>query len=51
MAGTLPGVSQQNLFLGLPMVLMPEEVVLLVENGESKRVLLRGFLELTVLAY
>ena len=32
--GTLPGVAQQNLFLGLPLVLMPEEVVLLVENGE-----------------
>lgn len=33
--GTLPGVAQQNLFLGLPLVLMPEEVVLLVENGQS----------------
>ncbi len=32
MAGTLPGVSQQNVFLGLPQLLMPEEVVLLVEN-------------------
>ncbi|KAJ7694205.1 hypothetical protein B0H17DRAFT_866661, partial [Mycena rosella] len=30
--GTLPHLSQQNLFLGAPMVLMPEEVVLLVEN-------------------
>ncbi|KAJ7109218.1 hypothetical protein C8R44DRAFT_551542, partial [Mycena epipterygia] len=30
--GTLPHLSQQNLFLGVPMVLMPEEVVLLVEN-------------------
>ncbi|KAJ9091119.1 hypothetical protein QFC20_007726 [Naganishia adeliensis] len=30
--GTLPGVAQQNLFLGLPLVLMPEEVVLLLEN-------------------
>lgn len=32
--GTLPGVAQQNAFLGLPTVLMPEEVVLLVQNGE-----------------
>ncbi|KAJ9125579.1 hypothetical protein QFC22_000541 [Naganishia vaughanmartiniae] len=31
--GTLPGVAQQNVFLGLPLVLMPEEAVLLVENG------------------
>ncbi|KAJ7100300.1 hypothetical protein C8R43DRAFT_907411 [Mycena crocata] len=30
--GTLPHLSQQNLFLGVPQVLMPEEVVLLVEN-------------------
>ncbi|KAJ7632465.1 hypothetical protein FB45DRAFT_745351, partial [Roridomyces roridus] len=30
--GTLPHLSQQNLFLGVPMVLMPEEVVFLVEN-------------------
>ncbi|KAF7363303.1 tRNA-splicing endonuclease subunit Sen34 [Mycena sanguinolenta] len=30
--GTLPHMSQQNLFLGVPMVLLPEEVVLLVEN-------------------
>ncbi|KAG7563027.1 hypothetical protein FFLO_01585 [Filobasidium floriforme] len=31
--GTLPGVSQQNVFLGLPLVMMPEEVVLLVQEG------------------
>ncbi|KAJ6496524.1 hypothetical protein C8R47DRAFT_1175935 [Mycena vitilis] len=30
--GTLPHLSQQNLFLGVPMVLLPEEVVFLVEN-------------------
>ncbi|GAA5905096.1 tRNA splicing endonuclease subunit SEN34 [Sporobolomyces salmoneus] len=30
--GTLPQVSQQNVFLGLPLVLAPEEVVLLVKN-------------------
>lgn len=35
--GTLPGVSQQNVFLGLPNVLMPEEVVLLVQEGELAR--------------
>lgn len=36
--GTLPGVSQQNVFLGLPNVLMPEEVVLLVQEGEIAHV-------------
>ncbi|KAJ7685032.1 hypothetical protein DFH06DRAFT_1074062 [Mycena polygramma] len=30
--GTLPHLSQQNLFLGVPMVLLPEEAVFLVEN-------------------
>ncbi|GAA5966331.1 hypothetical protein JCM3765_005260 [Sporobolomyces pararoseus] len=30
--GTLPQVTQQNVFLGLPLVLAPEEVVLLVKN-------------------
>lgn len=29
-AGTLPGVAQQNAFLGLPLLLAPEEVVLLL---------------------
>ncbi|KAG6874082.1 hypothetical protein C0995_006939 [Termitomyces sp. Mi166 len=32
LSGTLPHVSQQNVFLGMPLLLMPEEVVLLVEN-------------------
>ena len=36
LTGTLPHLSQQNVFLGVPLVLMPEEVVLLVENGESR---------------
>lgn len=35
--GTLPGVSQQNVFLGLPLIMMPEEVVLLVQEGESRQ--------------
>ncbi|GAA6016934.1 hypothetical protein JCM11491_006917 [Sporobolomyces phaffii] len=30
--GTLPQVTQQNVFLGLPLVLAPEEVVLLVKH-------------------
>ncbi|GJN88574.1 hypothetical protein Rhopal_001540-T1 [Rhodotorula paludigena] len=30
--GTLPQVTQQNTFLGLPLVLLPEEAVLLVRN-------------------
>lgn len=32
--GTLPGVSQQNAFLGLPMTLMKEETAYLVTQGE-----------------
>ncbi|KAF9452288.1 tRNA-intron endonuclease catalytic domain-like protein, partial [Macrolepiota fuliginosa MF-IS2] len=32
LTGTLPHLSQQNAFLGIPLVLLPEEVVLLVEN-------------------
>ncbi|TCD65634.1 tRNA-splicing endonuclease subunit [Steccherinum ochraceum] len=32
LSGTLPHVSQQNVFLGLPLMLIPEEVVLLVEK-------------------
>ncbi|KAI0317864.1 hypothetical protein OF83DRAFT_1119121 [Amylostereum chailletii] len=32
LAGTLPHLSQQNVFVGLPLVLMPEELVLLVEK-------------------
>lgn len=31
--GTLPHLSQQNVFLGVPLVLLPEEAVLLVEKG------------------
>ncbi|GAA5894080.1 hypothetical protein JCM8208_002343 [Rhodotorula glutinis] len=31
--GTLPQVTQQNVFLGLPLVLLPEEVVLLMRNN------------------
>ena len=31
--GTLPQIPQQNLFLGLPLELLPEEVHLLVKNG------------------
>ncbi|KAK2460606.1 hypothetical protein APHAL10511_007076 [Amanita phalloides] len=33
LTGTLPHLSQQNVFLGVPLVLMPEEVVHLVEKG------------------
>ncbi|KAG7452673.1 tRNA-intron endonuclease catalytic domain-like protein [Guyanagaster necrorhizus] len=35
LTGTLPHVSQQNVFLGVPLSLMPEEVVLLVENESA----------------
>ncbi|KAL5490525.1 SEN34 [Sanghuangporus weigelae] len=33
LGGTLPHISQQNVFLGVPLILMPEEVVLLMEEG------------------
>ncbi|KAG8933969.1 tRNA-splicing endonuclease subunit [Tulasnella sp. 418] len=33
LVGTLPSVAQQNVFLGLPLLLMPEEAVYLVEKG------------------
>ena len=33
--GTLPQVPQQNVFLGLPLELMPEEARLLVEKGAN----------------
>lgn len=33
LTGTLPHLTQQNFFLGLPLLLMPEEVVLLIEKG------------------
>ncbi|GBE82612.1 tRNA-intron endonuclease catalytic domain-like protein [Sparassis latifolia] len=32
LTGTLPHLSQQNVFLGIPLLLIPEEVVLLVEK-------------------
>ncbi|PPQ68492.1 hypothetical protein CVT26_003431 [Gymnopilus dilepis] len=35
LTGTLPHLSQQNVFLGVPLVLMPEEAVLLVETGAA----------------
>lgn len=35
--GTLPQVAQQNIFLGLPMQLLPEEVVLLVSKSTFYR--------------
>ena len=31
--GTLPHLSQQNVFLGVPLVLQPEEAVFLVDKG------------------
>lgn len=32
--GTLPQVAQQNVFLGVPLQLLPEEVAVLVEQRE-----------------
>ena len=39
--GTLPHLSQQNVFLGVPLVLQPEEVVLLVDKGREPPLLFR----------
>ena len=39
LTGTLPHLSQQNVFLGVPLILFPEEAVLLVEIGT----LLQGY--------
>lgn len=33
LTGTLPRLAQQNAFLGVPLVLMPQEVALLVDKG------------------
>lgn len=33
--GTLPQVSQQNVFLGVPLQLLPEEVAVLISERES----------------
>lgn len=33
--GTLPHLLQQNVFLGVPLVLLPEEAVLLVDKGRG----------------
>lgn len=38
----LPHLSQQNVFLGIPLVLLPEEVVLLVEKRTCYRFCLVG---------
>lgn len=35
LVGTIPNMSQQNVFLGIPLELMPEEARVLVENGHA----------------
>ncbi|CAE6421493.1 unnamed protein product [Rhizoctonia solani] len=35
LSGTLPSVSQQNVFLGTPLTLLPEEVAALVNTGKA----------------
>lgn len=35
LVGTIPNLSQQNIFLGIPVELMPEEARVLVENGAA----------------
>lgn len=50
--GTLPNLSQQNVFLGLPVELMPEEARALVERGhayiaDDEEVHRKGFLEMS----
>ncbi|KAK9459438.1 uncharacterized protein V1516DRAFT_696979 [Lipomyces oligophaga] len=36
LAGTLPQIPQQNVFLGLPLQLLPEEAALLVQDGYAE---------------
>lgn len=48
-AGTLPGVAQQNGFLGLPLTLMQEETAYLVTQGRFKFILALHFCHLFVL--
>ena len=35
LVGTIPNLSQQNVFLGIPLELMPDEARVLVENGAA----------------
>jgi tRNA-splicing endonuclease subunit Sen34 len=35
LVGTIPNLSQQNVFLGIPVELMPEEARVLVEKGAA----------------
>ena len=42
-AGTLPGVSQQNAFLGLPLTLTPEETAWCILTGELPVILSPAF--------
>ncbi|WVF67074.1 hypothetical protein IAT40_001819 [Kwoniella sp. CBS 6097] len=42
-AGTLPGVAQQNGFLGLPLTLMKEEAAYLVQGGIAHLIVLPTF--------
>ena len=37
LSGTLPQVAQQNVFLGLPLQLLPEEVAVLLHHRELAR--------------
>ncbi|KAA8627628.1 tRNA-splicing endonuclease subunit sen34 [Pyrenophora tritici-repentis] len=36
LVGTIPNLSQQNVFLGVPLELMPEEARVLVDKGAAK---------------
>lgn len=52
LVGTIPNMSQQNIFLGLPLELMPEEARVLVEKGhayivDDAKVHQEGFLEMS----
>jgi tRNA-splicing endonuclease subunit Sen34 len=52
LVGTIPNLSQQNVFLGIPLELMPEEARVLVENGaayivDDEEVHRRTFMEMS----
>ena len=40
LVGSLPQLGQQNVFLGVPLMLLPEEVVLLVKHSPSPLIVL-----------
>lgn len=52
LTGTLPHVSQQNVFLGPPLILLPEEVVLLVKKRATAfPIISRNIIDMLIIGY